>query len=586
MTDAPVAPSGPDARRWLIGLIAASTVLRASLALTHPCPIVFSDEMIYADMARGLADTGQFTVRDVPSAQTSVLYSALIAPVYACVDALPIAWSIVKVLNALFLSLAAIPAYCLARRLLAPGPSLFVAALSLAVPSMMYAATLMTENAYYPVAVWFTLALVRAIERPGVLRQLAVVALLAAAVFTRAQGIVLGAATVTAYVAWAWRERRADDGRGFVRGLVPFWPTWLIIAAGVAGLVAIAVDRGTDALLGAYASQKLFVPKVGRFVDIVTNHVAVLDLSTGVVPFAAFVVLLAIGLFARDAARPERVVAVVGVSVVGWVTLFSAVWIAIAGGHVRILERTLFPLSPLLFVALGWWAHRAERPRRFVVVAAAAAVVAAAMPAWITAWSIGHSLDSPVLFVAETLKALAGDAWTAWVAGILVAGGAIAVALVTIPRVARVAPLVVMLAFIPTLVAIEKRVTAIADGVRFHTFGDTPDWVDRVVPPGESAAILWTPDFPRETVWVNEFFNRRVGAVYATGGEFSGWPMQERIEPDAAGRFVAVGGGEPIAARWVVAPETAGLDGDIVARLPACGFVLYRTSRGILQRTP
>ncbi len=578
MTEAPVATT-----RWLLGLVAASTVVRASLALSHGCPFVFDDEVIYADMARGLADTGTFTVRDVPSAQTSVVYSALIAPIYAWIDALPVAWSVVKVFNALLLSLAAIPIYHLARRLLEPVASLFVAALSLAVPSMVFAATVMTENAFYPIAACFTLALVRAVERPGVARQLIVVALLALAVFTRAQAIVFGAATVTAYVGWAWRERHGTDGRGFWRGLAPFWPTWSLLAIGIGGLVAIAVDRGGDALLGAYASQKLFVPQARRLVDIVVNHIAVLDLSTGIVPLAAFVVLAALGLFARDATRSERVVAVVGVSVVGWVTLFAAAWIAVAGGHFRILERAIFPVSPLLFVALGWWTHRADRPRAFVVVAAIAAVAAAALPAAITGGSIGHSGDSPVLYVVQTLQEDAGDAWPRWAAVILVGFAVVALALLTVRRISRYAPAVVLLAFIPVLVAVERRVSGIAGGVAYYTVGAARDWVDRAVPGDATVAVLWNATLRRETVWVNEFFNRRVGPVYATGGSFSGWPVHTRVEPDADGRFVAVEAGrEPIAAGYVIAHETPALDGEVIARMPNSGFVLIRTN-GFLQ---
>ena len=48
------------------------------------------------------------------------------------------------------MSLAAVPAYFLARRVLAAGLSLVAALLAVAVPSMLYTGTMMTENAFYP----------------------------------------------------------------------------------------------------------------------------------------------------------------------------------------------------------------------------------------------------------------------------------------------------------------------------------------------------------------------------------------------------------------------------------------------------
>ena len=49
------------------------------------------------------------------------------------------------------ISLAAVPAYFLARRVVGTWWSLAAAVLAVAIPSMVYTATLMTENAFYPV---------------------------------------------------------------------------------------------------------------------------------------------------------------------------------------------------------------------------------------------------------------------------------------------------------------------------------------------------------------------------------------------------------------------------------------------------
>ena len=63
----------------------------------------------------------------------------------------PTAYAAAKAINAVLMSLAAIPAYFLARRLLPARLSLVVAALTVTVPSMLYTGELMTENAFYPI---------------------------------------------------------------------------------------------------------------------------------------------------------------------------------------------------------------------------------------------------------------------------------------------------------------------------------------------------------------------------------------------------------------------------------------------------
>ena len=75
----------------------------------------------------------------------------LISPGVGVFKAVPDAYAAAKGINALVMSLAAVPAYFLARRVLGQWASLAAAALGVAIPSMVYTSTLMTENAFYPV---------------------------------------------------------------------------------------------------------------------------------------------------------------------------------------------------------------------------------------------------------------------------------------------------------------------------------------------------------------------------------------------------------------------------------------------------
>ena len=126
------------------------------------------------------------------------VYPALIAPAYAAFERVPDAYAVIKTINSLVMSLAAIPAYFIARRVVGQRLALAAAVLAVAVPSMVYTAVVMTENAFYPVFLLAALALVALLERPSTRRYVAFFAALGLAFLTRSQAVVIAAAAVTA----------------------------------------------------------------------------------------------------------------------------------------------------------------------------------------------------------------------------------------------------------------------------------------------------------------------------------------------------------------------------------------------------
>src|SRR5690348_15841879 len=96
------------------------------------------------------------------------------------------------------MSLAGGPAYFLARRVLGPWWSLVAAALAVAIPSMVYTGTLMTENAFYPVFLTTLIAFIAWLDRPSVVNTLAPIGLCLVAFLTRQQAIALAPAILTA----------------------------------------------------------------------------------------------------------------------------------------------------------------------------------------------------------------------------------------------------------------------------------------------------------------------------------------------------------------------------------------------------
>ena len=136
---------------WLGVMFLASVALRFVLAHRHPGPWIYDDELIYAALAKSFAATGHFAVRDSPGLQGyGPIYPLLIAPAYRAFPDLAHAYTVAKGINAVVMSAAVLPSYLIARRFLGRPLALLAALLAIALPSMEYTSTIMTENAFYP----------------------------------------------------------------------------------------------------------------------------------------------------------------------------------------------------------------------------------------------------------------------------------------------------------------------------------------------------------------------------------------------------------------------------------------------------
>src|SRR4030095_16135163 len=135
---------------WLVGIVVGSAAIRTVLAEDIVAPFVMVDEVIWSELARGIAASGEALVRGEPDTGYSVVYPVLISPAYLLFESLPRAYTAVKTENAILMSLAAVPAFFLARRVVGTGLALLAAVLAVALPSLAYTGSVMTENAFYP----------------------------------------------------------------------------------------------------------------------------------------------------------------------------------------------------------------------------------------------------------------------------------------------------------------------------------------------------------------------------------------------------------------------------------------------------
>src|SRR5205823_12300796 len=106
-------------------------------------------------------------------------------------------------------------------------------------------------------------------------------------------------------------------------------------------------------------------------------HAGELDLAVGVLPVAAFIVLVVAAMRRRPPSREARIFAAVALSVSVWFLLEVAAFATTGYGH-QIQERNLFYLEPLFLIALVAWAG-GLLPRS-ASLTGSAALAAAALP--------------------------------------------------------------------------------------------------------------------------------------------------------------------------------------------------------------
>jgi Dolichyl-phosphate-mannose-protein mannosyltransferase len=555
---------------WLTCVVVASCALRAWLVRGMPAPFVFVDELIYAELGRSVAHSASFAVRGVPTSGYSILYPILLAPAYRLFDGLPSAYGAAKATNAIAMSFAAIPAWLITRRVAGRSLSILAAVLAVALPSMAYTATLVTENLFYPLALLFAWTLVRVLERPAWGRVAALAVALAAAVATRSQALGFVGAIVLAPFVLALLRRDA-------RVLRRFAP----LLGGVAGVVLVVVvaqlarGRALSDLLGAYKVVGEGGYDVGDVLRFWLWHVEELTLYVGVVPVVVLVVLLA-GADRLPAALQEHLAATV--SLIATSTLVVAAF-ASRFAPDRVQDRYLFFLTPLLVACLAAWvALGAPRPR--IPLAIGSALAVALVVAFPYTRFIGEPAKSDTFGLIPLWSANEHLFAGSYRVTVLVLAVAFVALLAFVPAGrANLVPVVLLGLFVVLSRPVwsgPHGVLRSGEGALFQGIrGVERGWIDRRVPTSDQVAVLWTGRADRFTVNQNEFFNASVGDVYYTSeptpGEFGETPV--RVDP-ATGVLRTPGGGV-VDVPYALLDGSVTPDGEAVAR-DDLGTTLWR----------
>ena len=557
---------------WLSAIVAGSFVFRALLGRGLVAPFIMVDEVIWSEVARGIADAGEALLRGEPDPGYSPFYPLVISPLYALFESLPDAYAAVKTLNALLMSLAAVPAYFLARRVASERLALLAALLAVAVPSMAYTGTVMTENVFYPLFLLFALALVLVLEEPTALRVVALLVLLGVAYATRVQAVALLPASVLAPLVLALFARSS-----FRATLERFrWLYGIVAGIALAALVGLLVAGETPKdLLGAYSPVGDREYDVGEALRYAWWHLAELSLYVLVVPLAATIVLIA-----RARSLDERLQAFLAATVALVACLLPVVATFASEFSDRIEERNLFYVAPLLCIALVAWVERgAPRPRVLAAVSAAVAsvlVVAVPFDRFLTTSAI---TDTLMLLPFWSLQDRIGESWVTPAAGALAVG--LAATFLLVPRrFAVVLPLLVLGLWVLAIRPIwwgTHGFERFSRGALFQGIRTADrDWVDDAIPDGATAAFLWTGRTDRLTVNQNEFFNRGVGAVYYVTDPTPGGLPETRVRIHPRTGRVTLRDGSSLRDEYLLADSSFEPDGERVAQDRGWGVTLWK----------
>ena len=563
---------------WLTAIVLASSAVRFAFARHMVGPWIMIDEIVYSELAKSFAAHGHFAVREAPTTGYGFVYPMLISPAYVLFRSMPTVYTAIKVIDSLLMSLAAVPAYLLARRVVSTWGALAVAVLTVAVPSTFYAGTVMTENAFYPIFLFAVLALVRALELPSVARVLMFLAALLVAYETRAQAVALAAAALTAPVLAALLAR---DRRELVEQKMLYT---VVIGLGALA-VGAEVIRGHNirSLFGAYASATHSSYDPATVAHWLLWHLAELDLYVGVLPVFALLVLLGIG---HRLAPRERTIVAVTLAAVAWIGVEVAAF-ATQPSVLRIEERNLFYVAPLLFICLALWIERGmPRPPVVVVLAGLLAVVLAAAIPYERFIAVSATSDTfGVLMLwsvalwfgihADQVRYVVGAAAVVFVGLALLA-----------PLRARYALLLIPLGIsLLAVQPVDSRTQRASIGAVFQGITKPDrDWITALVGSADPqrVAVVWTgggtnvPD--ALVVYENEFFNRDVGAVYTTHGAVPGGLAQQAISVDRSTGDYRDEHGGAVRVRDVLTDTSLSVIGRRIGADAKKGLVLYRVN--------
>jgi len=547
-------------------------LLRAFLVLRVHAPTVFGDELGYEKLAQSIGRNGHLALFDRDGLSYSPLYPLVLSPIYALGASAPMAYSLIKVVNAFLLSLSLFPTYGIARFVLPRRSSLLVAGLASVASLMTYSSLTIIENLAYPLCLFAVWATLRALRAPSVRTDAVLLASIVLATAARVQLVVLVPAALTAVALAALLGGKA--GERPARALGRAVREHLLFIVPVCGGLAIfgVAALGGDALssLGRYSVVwRSGFPNAWRVLQLVVQHVAGLEFAVGVVPFAGTLVAAYAFFRLRPRRDSQTVFAAVAIGLVAWLLLevaFDAALFDAPGGNdiPRIHERFLIYVMPLFLVAL-FAACRLSESRASARVYFAAAGVSALLPAVIPFHTVINKTINYESLGLHPFSQIAGGTIVAAPHATLKAmwfAATVALLFVYVRHRLRGVVILVLAVFVGVSVIAQQRFEDLGSQGR-SLLPAHAGWVDRAGPAGE-VVLIGSSSVPSPE-WETAYANLSISRVYALcGGHFGPEFGEQSLTIGDGGRLRTPSGN--LRARYAVARATLGLRGRVVAR--------------------
>jgi hypothetical protein len=557
----------------LLLMLGIAALTRLWLTRDISAPWIMMDEVVYSELAKSFASSGDFLIREYPTALFT-LYAILIAPAWRW-ESVDTAYTLTKAINVSLMTLAAVPVFFWTRRIASPAYGLLATGLVLAMPAFVYTGMVMTENAFFPAFVLAAFAIALALERPTLLRQALIFAAIAIACAIRIQGLVLLAMLPAAILVKVLLDLRASGtvlaARPFVSELRRYWISLSAVLVLGVGYFVVQRARGEPLAtgLGAYeitGETQYSASAVARWT---LFHLGELALSVGVLPVSALIVCC--GVAARwkaDSTPAERAflaVAVSSVLVVGQVAVYASQF------SFRVEERNMFYVAPLLFIALVLWLHRGlPRPAPLTAIALLAPAALLVTIPFETLFNTGLVSDTfaliPLLRLTQKLAGGAEDVRVLLGLGLIGAGVLFAV----FPRrlAAVLVPASVAAFLLLSSVSVFRAVRFQAVGAGAAPQAADPSWIDHAIGTEPRAAFLYTEEIgPNPHIfWQTEFWNRGVGSVYQVQTEAPGNPGSGSYVDPRSGRILVLDPRGRFPPEYTVGASQVHVVGDVTAR--------------------
>jgi uncharacterized membrane protein len=578
------------------GIVLGSAALRLVMALPIRAAWIFPDELVYRHLAQSFAGTGAFAVRGEPFSPWSFgpLYPIVISPAYRLFDPTT-AYLVVQATNCLLFSLAAIPAYFLARRVLTRRHALLLSGLAVLVPSAVYTSKLMTESLAYPLFLLSALAIVRAIEHPTWRRELGALAAIGAATLARGQLVVLLPAFLLTLVVLCSCDQRDGASPSTLRGrLAAYRLTWTAASVALTSVLIASATGYLGRIAGGH-SEAFSGVRPWALAKSFVDHLAEFDLYVGALPIAATILVAVAAFRPGSAERTLRAICLLAGTLTVLLAATSARYLVAVEGRggrsIPVFDRYVFYATPLLLIGLVAWIERGmPRPRRLTVATAvgvAAAPLALPFADLLTGRQWGTNSSTVGLVPWGIVRMTTHSLWPVY--GLMTLGAAGLAYLLCRSINGRRMLTIVLGNFAVLTICTQLGNTAISAQARRLGIGNhtASSWIDSITGPNADVATLWsgsgTGSWKRwYTVWESEFFNKSLRRVYVLHE-----PMQyelPQIRVSESGGRLYLPNDKPLVAQYVLTDARTSVAGTRVGADASTRMVLYRVNGEVSLR--